>query len=66
MEELEKNDGNGVKYMKEGDFLIVSAANTNTTISQTLKNFFYSLSGNNTYNIVGSASGIVTMNGNAS
>lgn len=60
MEELDVND---VKYMKEGDRLTVSASNTNNTISQMLKNFFYSLSGNDAYSIVGSHSGIVTVTG---
>lgn len=62
MEELEKSDA---KYMKEGDILTVTASNTNNTISQMLKNFFYSLSGNDTYSIVGSHSGIVTVTGSA-
>lgn len=60
MEELEDKD---VVYMKEGDVITVSASNSNNTISQSLKNFFYSLSGNNTYSIVGSQSGIVTATG---
>jgi len=60
---LDEIDKNGVKYMKEGDILTVRASNTNNTISQMLKNFFYSLSGNDTYSIVGSASGIVTATG---
>jgi len=58
-------DTNGVKYMKEGDIITVNASNSNSTISQSLKNFFYSLSGNNTYTIVGSQSGIVTVTGRA-
>ena len=62
MEELEKDS---VKYMKEGDQLKVTAYNTNNTISQMLKNFFYSLSGNSTYSIGGSYSGIVTVTGSA-
>jgi len=49
--------------MKEGDILTVTASNTNNTISQMLKNFFYSLSGNDSYSIVGSDSGIVTVTG---
>lgn len=60
---IDEIDTNGVKLMNEGDILTVSAANTNNTISQMLKNFFYSLSGNSTYSIVGSQSGIVTVTG---
>lgn len=62
---MEELDENGVKYMKEGDFLIATATNTNNTISQMLKNFFYSISGNDTYSIVGKHSGIVTVTGSA-
>lgn len=60
LEDLE-DDGN--KYMKEGDILTVTASNTNNTISQMLKNFFYGLTGNDTYSIVGSLSGFVTVDG---
>lgn len=62
LDEIDTNKDKA-KYMKEGDILTVKASNTNNTISQMLKNFFYSLSGNDTYSIVGSASGIVTANG---
>ena len=54
---------NGKYPLKEGDKIIVSASNTNTTIAQMLKNFFYSLSGNNTYSIVASQSGVVAVTG---
>ena len=60
LEDLE-DDGN--KYMKEGDILTVTVSNTNNTISQMLKNFFYGLTGNDTYSIVGSLSGFVTVDG---
>lgn len=60
MDEIEQND---VKYMKKGDILTVKASNSNNTISQMLKNFFYSLSGSDTYSIVGSQSGRVTVTG---
>ncbi len=60
---MDELDQSGVKYMKEGDILKVTASNSNNTISQMLKNFFYSLSGNDTYSIVGSQSGIVTVTG---
>lgn len=51
------------KILKEGDIVTVSASNSNTTIAQSLKNFFYSLAGNNSYSIVASQSGIVAVNG---
>ena len=60
---MEEIDTKGVKYMKEGDFLKVTATNTNNTLSQMLKNFLYSITGNDTYSITGSHSGIVTVTG---
>lgn len=51
------------KLLKEGDIVSVSVKNTNTTIAQMLKNFFYSITGNDTYSIEGSHSGVVMTNG---
>ncbi|MBO5413930.1 MAG: hypothetical protein J6A29_06640 [Clostridia bacterium] len=59
----EKLDNNGKITLKEGDRISVSVNNTNQTISQILKNFFYSLSGNDTYQIFAQHAGIVTVNG---
>lgn len=52
-----------VLALKEGDRVTVSVKNTNTTLSQQLKNFFYSVTGNDTYTIAASHSAIVTANG---
>ena len=62
---LEKMDASQSKTMKlkEGDIISVVVKNTNTTIGQMLKNFFYSISGNDTYQISGSHSGVVMTNG---
>lgn len=60
---LEKLQNNGRITMKEGDMISVTVKNTNQTISQILKNFFYQLSGNNTYQIVAQNAGIVSVNG---
>ena len=49
--------------LKEGDMLSTSVKNSNTTMSQQLKNFFYSVTGNDTYTIASDHSGIVTANG---
>lgn len=62
---MDEVEDKGYKLMKEGDVLTVKASNTNNTISQMLKNFFYSLSGNDTYSIVGQHSGMVTVTGTA-
>lgn len=53
----------GVKMLKEGDMVSVSVKNTNTTIAQMLKNFFYSISGNDTYQIDAQHAGVVMTNG---
>lgn len=52
----------GEIQLHEGDIVSVNVKNTNMTISQTLRNFFYQVSGNNTYQIGASHSGIVTVN----
>lgn len=49
--------------LKEGDRISVTAKNTNKTISQTLKNFFYKIAGNDTYQIFAQHTGIVTTTG---
>lgn len=49
--------------LKEGDRISVNVKNTNTTISQQLKNFLYKVTGNDSYQISAEASGLVTVNG---
>lgn len=49
--------------LKEGDIFSVSVKNTNTTISQSLKNFFYKIAGNDTYQVAAQHAGMVTVNG---
>lgn len=49
--------------LKEGDIVSVSVKNTNTTLSQQLKNFFYSVTGNDTYTIAAEHAGVVTATG---
>lgn len=49
--------------LKEGDIFTTSVRNTNTTLSQQLKNFFYKVTGNDTYTIAAEHGGIVTANG---
>ena len=61
IEEKLKNDK--VYPLKEGDIVTVSAKNTNTTLSQQLKNFFYTVMGNDTYTIAAEAGGVVTATG---
>lgn len=52
-----------VLSLKEGDIFSTRVKNTNTTIGQQLKNFFYSVTGNDTYTIAAEHAGIVTANG---
>lgn len=59
----EKLNNNGKITLKEGDMVSVTVRNTNQTISQQLKNFFYQLSGNDTYQIAAQNAGIVSVNG---
>ena len=49
--------------LKEGDRVSVTVKNTNTTIAQTLRNFFYRIAGNDTYQIAVQYAGIVTVTG---
>ena len=49
--------------LKEGDIFSANVKNTNTTMSQQLKNFLYKVSGNDTYTIAAEHAGIVTANG---
>ena len=49
--------------LKEGDRVSVTVKNTNTTIAQILRNTFYRVAGNNTYQIAAQHAGIVTVNG---
>ncbi len=51
-------------YCKEGDIVSVSIKNTNQTMSQQLKNFFYTVTGNDSYTIAAEHAGVVTANGN--
>lgn len=64
LEDKIKDDNTGNKLsLKEGDRFSVTVKNTNTTIAQTLRNFFYKISGNDTYQIAAQHAGIVTVNG---
>ena len=57
---------NGRVSLKEGDIVTVTAKNTNQTISQLLRNFFYMISGNDSYQVAGQHTGVVSVNGSTS
>ncbi len=63
LDKLLEDDETGAITLKEGDIFTVKVKNTNTTIAQSLKNFFYGLTGNDTAQIEASHSGVVTANG---
>lgn len=57
-------NGKNAEYLfKEGDIVSASVKNTNQTISQQLKNFFYTVTGNDSYTIAAEHAGVVTANG---
>ena len=49
--------------LKEGDMVSVTVKNTNQTIAQLLRNFFYQITGNDSYQIAAKHGGVVTVNG---
>ncbi len=59
-EELNKN---GKMKLKEGDMVSVTVKNTNQTIAQLLRNFFYQITGDDSYQIAAKHGGVVTVNG---
>ncbi len=59
-EELNKS---GKMKLKEGDMVSVTVKNTNQTIAQLLRNFFYQITGNDSYQIAAKHGGVVTVNG---
>ena len=61
---MEALDKNPVYKLKEGDIISVKVRNTNTTLSQTFRNMFLKVTGNDTYELAGEHAGIVPVNGN--
>lgn len=53
----------GRMKLKEGDRIAVTVNNTNKTIAQLLRNFFYQVTGNDSHQIAAQKSAIVTVNG---
>lgn len=63
---LEELNSKGRKILKEGDLVSVTVKNTNQTIAQMLRNFFYMISGNDSHEIEAQHSGVVAVNGSTS
>ena len=49
--------------LKEGDIVSVTVKNTNKTIAQLLRNFFYMVTGDDSHQIEAQHSGVVSVNG---
>ena len=60
---LADSEKNYTYGLKEGDYIKVSVKNMNTTISQMIKNVLYGITGNESYVISASASGVVVTTG---
>lgn len=63
---LNKMYSNGDKQnykLKKGDNVIVTAKNTNRTLAQTLRSFFYKITGQGTYQVSASSSSMVINTG---
>ena len=53
----------GTLYLKQGDIFTVGVIYNNQTLAETLKNFFYQLTGNSANTITAKHSGVVMVNG---
>ena len=62
---LDQMKSNGIYPLKEGDIISVTVKNTNKTIAQMLRGFFYSVSGADSYSIAAQHSGVVMVNGSS-
>lgn len=60
---LDELNDKGVYVFKEGDMVSVSVKNTNTTMSQMLRNFFYTVTGQGTAQVEASHGGMIVLNG---
>ena len=59
------SSGGSANYkLKKGDNVIVTAKNTNTTLAQSLRSFFYKITGQGTYQVAASSSSMVINTGN--
>lgn len=62
LKQLESSSGK-VPALKEGDRIVVSVKNTNSTVAQTLKRSFLVFVNNGEYTISASSTGMITVNG---
>lgn len=60
---LRDPNANGQYVLKEGDMISVNVKNTNQTLSQMLRNFFYTIGGQDTYQVAAEHAKMITVNG---
>ncbi len=53
----------GTIHLKQGDMFSASVVNSNQTLSEVLKSFFYRVTGNSSNTITAKSSGVVTVDG---
>lgn len=63
LDELNDENNKGVMTLKEGDIVSASVKNTSNTMAQQFKNFFYTVTGNDTYTIAAEHAGVVSTTG---
>lgn len=59
----EEYNDTGVVILKEGDAISVTVKNTSATLSQSLKNIYYKIKGEDIHIILATASGTIAING---
>ena len=62
---LRKLEDKGYIRLKEGDMFSTTVKNTNTTIAQQLRGFFYKIAGNENAQVAAKHGGVVSVNGSA-
>lgn len=62
LDNMSEGGDSGEYKMKEGDIFSVSVKNTNTTLAQSIRSIFYSISGSGTSQVAAQHSGVVTSN----
>lgn len=64
LDKMYVGDGTPKNYiLKKGDNIIVTVKNTNQTMAETLRTFFYKVTGQDTYEIAASSSSMVVNSG---
>lgn len=63
LQDESENPSKGVILLKEGDRISVTAKNSSKTLSQSLKSFYYTISGSDLHIISGASSGTIAVNG---